>query len=106
MGRYLEEVKRYPGGTIAVLGAAAKGVSFVNEMDPKCVHISCVIDDNKSKQGGFIPGTGHPIVSFSDILDYNIHTILVTNPNYIEDVKVKAKKLDPDIRVVNILEEL
>lgn len=102
-----KKVEKYSAcGEVAVLGAAAKGVSFVNVVDPLSIYISCVIDDNTDKQGGHIPGTGHPIVPFSAVLDYNINTMLVTNPNYVDSIKLKAKKINPNIKVVNILEEL
>lgn len=93
-------------GGVAVLGAAAKGVSFVNEIDPECSYISCVIEDNPIKQGGFIPGSGHSIVSFNKALDYNLSTIIVTNPNYFESVLKKVSVFNSNIEVVSILEEL
>lgn len=44
-------------GGVAVLGAGAKGVTFLNLADPEAANVSCVIDVNPYKQGKFIPGT-------------------------------------------------
>lgn len=54
-------------GPIALWGAGAKGVTFLNLIDPERQRIACVIDINPNKQGHFIPGTGHPIVNYDEI---------------------------------------
>ena len=50
-------------GKVAVWGAAAKGVTFLNLVDPKAERIDYVIDMNPRKQGNYAPGTGHEIIS-------------------------------------------
>lgn len=70
------------GGNIALWGAGAKGATFANLVDPDCKLIDCVVDLNPKKQGGFIPGTGHPIVSPTMLLDRAVTSAVLMNPNY------------------------
>ncbi|MEP7288554.1 MAG: methyltransferase domain-containing protein [Chloroflexota bacterium] len=72
-------------GKVALWGAGAKGVTFANLLDPDCQQIACVVDLNPQKQGHFLPGTGHPIVSYQAMAEYGIRTALMLNPNYREE---------------------
>ncbi|MHA7646501.1 class I SAM-dependent methyltransferase [Nitrosopumilus sp. S4] len=72
-------------GKIALWGAGAKGVTFTNLIDPNHEIIDCVIDINPCKQGGFIPGSGHPIVSYIDASKRNVNTAILMNPNYSQE---------------------
>lgn len=74
-------------GAIAVWGAAAKGTTFVNLLDPKQNLINALIDVNPNKQGKFIAGTGHPIVSYKDIAKRGIKSVIVMNPNYRREIE-------------------
>jgi hypothetical protein len=69
-------------GAVAVWGAGAKGVTFVNLLDPRCEIVDCVVDLNPAKQGRFLPGSGHPIVSFQALKDRGIRSAVLMNPNY------------------------
>lgn len=72
-------------GQLAIWGAGAKGVTFVNLLDPNCELIDCVVDLNPNKQGRFVPGTGHPIISYQDLPMRNVLTAILMNPNYREE---------------------
>jgi SAM-dependent methyltransferase len=48
-------------------GAPAKVVTFLSEMRLEDLDIQAVVDDNLDKQGKFLPGTGIPIISSSEI---------------------------------------
>lgn len=72
-------------GRIAIWGAGAKGVSFANLIDPTRKLIDCLVDLNPQKQGGYIPGTGHPIVSYQDLPGRGVKSALLMNPNYREE---------------------
>jgi 2-polyprenyl-3-methyl-5-hydroxy-6-metoxy-1,4-benzoquinol methylase len=69
-------------GRVALWGAGAKGVTLANLIDPHQESISAVIDLNPHKHGGYIPGTGHPIISYLDIEQYDIKSAILMNPNY------------------------
>ena len=72
-------------GKVAIWGAGAKGVTFANLLDPHSKLIDCIVDLNPNKQGGFVPGTGHPIVSYQDLPKRNVATAILMNPNYREE---------------------
>jgi hypothetical protein len=72
-------------GKVALWGAGAKGVTFANLIDPMGQWIDCIIDLNPNKQGKYIPGTGHPIVSYQAIAERGIKTAILMNPNYYQE---------------------
>jgi SAM-dependent methyltransferase len=72
-------------GKVALWGAGAKGVTFANLIDPRGQWIDCIIDLNPNKQGKYIPGTGHPIVSYQAIAERGIKTAILMNPNYYQE---------------------
>ncbi|WP_293353653.1 MULTISPECIES: class I SAM-dependent methyltransferase [unclassified Microcoleus] len=88
-------------GKVALWGAGAKGVTFANIIDPDRKWIDCIIDLNPNKQGKYIPGAAHPIVSYQDIADRGITTAILMNPNYHQEnlVLLKASNLNIDLLV-------
>jgi SAM-dependent methyltransferase len=72
---------------VAVWGAGAKGVTFVNLLDPERKLINCVVDINPDKQGKFIPGTGHPIINYPQVFKRKITSVIVMNPNYMDEIR-------------------
>ena len=91
-------------GGCAVWGAAAKGVTLANLVDPDRGYISCLIDVNPEKQERFIPGSGHKIVS----PEYLRHTarlpggIINMNPNYLEENRSILKTMSLDIPIISL----
>lgn len=71
---------------VAVWGAGAKGVMFLNILDPKKLYVNCVVDINPNKQGKYIPCTGHPIYS-PEIIDESYDSVYIMNSNYEEEIK-------------------
>jgi len=86
-------------GKIAIWGAGAKGVTFLNLFDSDSKLIECVIDINPKKQGMFIPGTGHEIVSFDQLNERKISDIIIMNPNYYDEIKLIIEKLNLKINL-------
>jgi SAM-dependent methyltransferase len=86
----IEQRKKWPerlmelrrGGKVALWGAGAKGVTFANLVDPEVALLDCVVDINPNKQGRYIPGTGHPIVSPSTLSDRAVRSAILMNSNY------------------------
>lgn len=74
-------------GPVAIWGAAAKGATFVNLFDPDKRRVQYLVDINPKKAGGFVPGTGHPIVPPAFARDQPVKHILVVNPLYVEEVR-------------------
>lgn len=82
----LARIREYhAAGGCAVWGAAAKGTTLLNLLDPQAEHVRYVVDLNPAKQGGYIPGTGHPIVAPAHLGDSPVAGILLMNPNYREE---------------------
>jgi hypothetical protein len=90
-------------GEVFVWGAGAKGVTFCNLADPDCSHVTAVVDVNPAKQGKFLPGTGHAIVSPADAK--NAVAVLVLNPNYFAEVRSAAECLGLRAEVIDLMQE-
>jgi SAM-dependent methyltransferase len=89
-------------GGCAIWGAAAKGTTLVNTIDPENRRIRFLIDINPAKQGKFVPGTGHPIVPPEYLKEQNggIAGIVNMNPNYLEENRSTLSQLSLDIPIV------
>ncbi|TMG79638.1 MAG: methyltransferase domain-containing protein [Betaproteobacteria bacterium] len=81
-------------GPVAIWGAGAKGATFANLVDPNRELIQCVIDLNPRKQGRYIGGTGHPIVDYGEIRSRGIRTVLMMNPNYLDECRELLKQAE------------
>jgi cyclopropane fatty-acyl-phospholipid synthase-like methyltransferase len=84
-----------------IWGAGSKGVTFLNIMEMGN-RIKYAVDMNPRKQGMFIAGTGHKIVSPEDLKEIKPSVVLVMNPIYEEEVNqtTSAMGLDVDVLVV------
>ncbi len=81
-----EKIQAYASrGGVALWGAGAKGVTLANLIDPERRWIACVVDLNPQKQGHYVPGTGHPIVGYREMMRYGVKTAILMNPNYLEE---------------------
>jgi SAM-dependent methyltransferase len=78
-GRVMELAQH---GGVAIWGAGAKGTTLANLVDPDRRWISCIVDLNPGKQGHYLPGTGHPIISYEELPKYGVGTAILMNPVY------------------------
>jgi SAM-dependent methyltransferase len=76
-------------GPVAVWGAGAKGVTLVNLFDPDAALVDCLIDVNPAKQGRFVPGTGHAIVTPEAASGRGIVAAFVMNDNYLVEMRAQ-----------------
>jgi 2-polyprenyl-3-methyl-5-hydroxy-6-metoxy-1,4-benzoquinol methylase len=88
-------------GGVALWGAGAKGVTLANLIDPPQKSIAAVIDLNPQKHGGYIPGTGHPIINYLDFDRYDIKSAILMNPNYYQESLDLLQKDSLDLLLVN-----
>ncbi|MGA2982895.1 MAG: class I SAM-dependent methyltransferase [Terriglobia bacterium] len=90
-----EQVRRFSqAGGCALWGAAAKGVTFANIIDPGVTDIKCVVDINPAKAGRYVPGTGHPIVSLESLGGhYSVAGLLSMNTNYLLEQRAQLSAL-------------
>ncbi len=86
-------------GKVAIWGAAAKGTTFLNLIDPERELIDYVVDINSNKQGRFIAGTGHSIIAYHDLELLGVRNILLMNPNYLHENKALLQQAGLDIHI-------
>ena len=72
---------------LGIWGAGAKGVTFASILDPDASEIRCLIDINPQKQRAYIAGTGHHIVDAEHAWDLGVRSVLVMNPNYVDEIR-------------------
>jgi SAM-dependent methyltransferase len=89
-------------GAVALWGAGAKGVTLANLLDPDATLLACVVDQNPRKQGNFLPGTGHPIVSPRALPEHGVATAVIMNPNYRHELESLLRNDAIDVRLVDL----
>jgi SAM-dependent methyltransferase len=87
-------------GPVAVWGAGAKGVTFLNELDPRGELIDCVVDINPRKQSRYVPGSGHAIVAPADLSTRRVASIVAMNPNYLGEIRADVASNGGTIDVI------
>jgi SAM-dependent methyltransferase len=92
-------------GQVCLWGAGAKGVTFANLVDADCQQLHGVVDVNPAKQGGFIAGSGHPIIAPAALANSDVRTVLVLNPNYTREIAATLAQVAPQCRVVDLSAE-
>ena len=103
---WLERIRREgQAGRVALWGAGAKGVTFANLVDPGRQFISCLVDVNPNKQNKFLAGTGHPIVSPESLKEREIHTVVVLNPNYCDEIRNQLARARLSVTVVDLMNQ-
>lgn len=88
-------------GKVAVWGAGAKGVTFVNVVDPHRERIDCLVDLNPDKQNKYVPGTGHPILPYKTLKQRGAKYALVMNPNYLKENQTLIQEADMDVELLS-----
>jgi len=87
-------------GKIGVWGGGAKGMTFVNLIDPSGKLIDCIVDLNPNKQGCYSPGTGHPIIGYQELKERGITHAILMNPNYRDENLALLSNAKIDIELV------
>ena len=83
LAEWAEKIEKHAkSGPVGLWGAGAKGVTFVNLIDPEGLLIDCLVDINPAKQGCFVAGTGHPIVDVATAARRGVRTLILMNPEY------------------------
>jgi SAM-dependent methyltransferase len=89
-------------GSVGVWGAGAKGVTFCNLTDPEGRALAAVVDVNPAKQGKFLAGTGHRIVT-PEQAAREFESVLVLNPNYLEEIATSLDQFGAATLVVDVM---
>jgi hypothetical protein len=80
------------GQRIILWGGGSKGVSFLTTLG-LTEEIAAVVDINPYKQGKFMPGTGHPVISPKALVDQPPDLVIVMNPIYVAEVRSSLKEI-------------
>lgn len=91
-------------GPVALWGAGAKGVTFANLLDPNGALIDCVVDVNPAKQGKFLAGTGHAIVSPDEFVQRRVQSAIVLNPNYGDEIRRWLAQASPTTTFIDLMQ--
>lgn len=91
------------GEKVALWGAGAKGVTFANLIDARRRWLDCIVDLNPLKQGHFVPGTGHPIVSYQDLVARGVKYAVLMNPNYRQENLALLHAAQADVQLIENL---
>lgn len=74
------------GQRVVVWGSGSKGVSFLTTLGLGD-EVSAVVDINTYRQGKFMAGTGHAIVSPESLRELRPDHVIVMNPIYVREIK-------------------
>lgn len=83
-------------GKVALWGAGAKGVTFAHLVDPLRNLVDCLVDLNPQKVGRYVPGTGHPIISYRELAPRRVSSAIVVNPNYLAENRTLLREAHLD----------
>ncbi len=73
-------------------------------MDPQQRLIDCIVDINPRKSGGFLPGTGHPIVDPPMLAQRDVTTALLLNPNYRAEIAELMTRRKTGVGIIDLME--
>lgn len=94
--------KAYKAGKrVVTWGGGSKSVSFLTTLGLQD-EIDRVVDINPFKQGKYLPGTGHQVVSPEALRDIKPDVVIVMNPIYVDEIKKNLNELGlaPDVVAV------
>lgn len=88
------------GEQLALWGAGAKGVTFLNAVDPDGQLV--VVDLNPGKWGRYLPGTGHRVGPPSSLAGRAVSAVVVTNPAYRAEISAQLADMGVQADVVSV----
>ena len=81
------------------------GVALLNELNIDYKSIPYIIDDDKRKQGHYIPSTGQEVVSSESLKLKNINCIFIASQLHVKTIASKCyKQFGDKIKVYGIYE--
>ncbi len=87
------------GRQVVLWGGGSKGVSFLTTLGVTD-EVKAVVDVNPFKQGKFMPGTGHPVISPLQMASHAPDLVIVMNPIYLEEISTQVNALGLQAEVV------
>ncbi|NER01010.1 MAG: methyltransferase, partial [Cyanothece sp. SIO2G6] len=90
------------GKKVAVWGAGAKAVGFLNMLG-RVEFIEHVVDINPHKHGKYLAGTGQKVISPEALVEVGVDVLLLMNPIYGEEVSAQIKELGIEAELVTAI---
>lgn len=87
------------GKRVVVWGGGAKGVTFLNVLKVGD-EIGWIVDLNIHKQGKYVPGTGHQVVSPKYLQEYRPDVVIVMNPIYADEIAQSLSDLGVQAAII------
>jgi hypothetical protein len=87
------------GKRAVVWGGGSKGIAFLNLFENQGT-IEYVVDVNPQKQGKFVPGTGHEIVSPKMLIKDEPEVVVLMNPIYGEEVFAMLRQFGVSAQII------
>ncbi len=87
---------------VVLWGAGSKGVAFLTTLsNPE--DVAAAVDINPFKQGHFMPGSGHEVLSPQQLVAAPPDHVIVMNPIYCNEVRAELQRLglNPSVHSVN-----
>jgi methyltransferase family protein/C-methyltransferase-like protein len=84
----------------ALWGAGAKGLGFLNAVDPER-RLAAVVDLNPGKRGHYLPVTGHSISAPDDLRGRDVDTVVITNPAYRAEIEAALVVLGLEAEILS-----
>lgn len=88
------------GGRAAVWAASSKAVAFLSaapEFDPVVA-----VDINPAKAGRHLPGSGLGVIAPAQLADYEVDTIVVMNPIYLDEIGADLAALGIEAELIGL----
>ncbi|MCP5020259.1 MAG: methyltransferase domain-containing protein [bacterium] len=86
------------GKKVAIWGTGARGINFLNLVDPERT-IQCAVDINPRKYGLHVAGTGQVVSPPEALLEYRPDLVIIINPIYEQEIRNNLRNLglNPEI---------
>lgn len=81
------------GLRVAVWGAGGRGSSFLAAVDPDRSYVDFAVDVNPSRQGRFLPVSGHHVHAPEALLGHGCDITLISNATYEEEIREAASAM-------------
>lgn len=79
------------GKSVVSWGSGSKGVSFLGVLED-ADQVAAVVDINPHRQGGFMVGSGRPIIGPDELVDISPDTVIVMNPVYVPEISAMLRE--------------
>ncbi len=80
------------GERVVIWGSGSKGVSFLTTLG-LTREVAAAVDINTYRQGRFMPGTGHEIISPESLRGIQPQHVIVMNPIYVPEIRAQLDSL-------------